>query len=276
MYYTDPLKYHTQLACKNKHGKFKQGKKVTGLCFSGDGRLLLVTTNDSRVRLFDTRDYTLRVKYKGHVNEDLPIKASFGGVNHTHVISGSHSPYVYVWKTHSDYIPAVNPKLLLQKENRNDSYEYFNCDLAEGGPVISTEPDANANGVGHAAPGGGGGGGAAAGTSGSPPKRGFSLSKMKRRLSVATSSISNTITGTAAATDTSSANSAAHSSVKGTTRSGMGSEMIVTCAQFVPATATSFLHVPKTTSTAVGCCILTSTQLGELGVFVNLGRPKLV
>ena len=32
------LKYFTQVECKNRHGKFRKGKKVTGLQFTPDGK----------------------------------------------------------------------------------------------------------------------------------------------------------------------------------------------------------------------------------------------
>ena len=38
---------------------------------------VLVTSNDSRVRLYDLRDLTLTCKYKGCTNNSSQIKASF-------------------------------------------------------------------------------------------------------------------------------------------------------------------------------------------------------
>ena len=72
-YQTQGLKYYTQLDCRNRQGKHKRGKKVTGLDFSGDGRLLLVTTNDSRVRAYRMQDFSLVCKMKGVENEQLQI-----------------------------------------------------------------------------------------------------------------------------------------------------------------------------------------------------------
>ncbi|MES1917092.1 MAG: hypothetical protein MHM6MM_008851, partial [Cercozoa sp. M6MM] len=42
IYETHGMKYVTQIDCRNRHGRFKDGRKVTGLEFSPDGRLLLV------------------------------------------------------------------------------------------------------------------------------------------------------------------------------------------------------------------------------------------
>lgn len=40
-------------------------------------RQILVTSNDSRIRLYDLRDLSLSMKYKGYVNSSSQIKASF-------------------------------------------------------------------------------------------------------------------------------------------------------------------------------------------------------
>ena len=75
-YRADPIKYYTQINAKNRHGKYKAGRKVTGLSFIqrrdaysavSEGRntamsndlLLLVTTNDSRLRLYQLSDFSL-------------------------------------------------------------------------------------------------------------------------------------------------------------------------------------------------------------------------
>lgn len=62
---------------KNKRGQHSRGKKITGLQFApkSSPNALLITSNDSRVRLYD--GYTLRFKYKGHSNKSTQIKASF-------------------------------------------------------------------------------------------------------------------------------------------------------------------------------------------------------
>ena len=52
---------------KDRRGKQPRSRKITGLCFRpGAAGQLLVSSNDSRVRLFE--GYTLRAKYKGPTN----------------------------------------------------------------------------------------------------------------------------------------------------------------------------------------------------------------
>ena len=52
---------------KNRRGKQPRSRKITGLHFqpSAPGQLL-ITSNDSRIRLYD--GYTLRAKFKGPAN----------------------------------------------------------------------------------------------------------------------------------------------------------------------------------------------------------------
>lgn len=74
---SNALEYEAQLDVKNKRGQHARGKKITGLAFAPKmfPNALLITSNDSRIRLFD--GYTLRFKYKGHSNKSTQIKASF-------------------------------------------------------------------------------------------------------------------------------------------------------------------------------------------------------
>lgn len=64
---------------------------------------LLITSNDSRVRLYD--GYTLRSKYKGHSNKSTQIKASFSPKG-DYVICGSDDGLAYVWSTRKTAVPG--------------------------------------------------------------------------------------------------------------------------------------------------------------------------
>jgi WD repeat-containing protein 44 len=76
-YLTDGLRYLTQVECRNRKGSMKRGRKVTGLEFINSGSHLLVTTNDSRLRLISMEDFSMTYKYKGLVNKTCQIRASF-------------------------------------------------------------------------------------------------------------------------------------------------------------------------------------------------------
>ncbi|PSC74579.1 signal transducer [Micractinium conductrix] len=101
------LEYEAQLDVKNKRGQHSRGKKVTGLSFlPGEPGKLLITSNDSRIRLYD--GYTLRCKYKGHTNRNTQIRASFspGG---DYISCGSDDGWVYVWGTRKSDVPPSGP-----------------------------------------------------------------------------------------------------------------------------------------------------------------------
>ena len=78
---------------------------------------ILVTSNDSRVRLYDLRDLTLTCKYKGHTNTSSQIRASFSPKG-KYVISGSEDHFIYIWKTQHEFY-----KFSSARRDRNDYYE---------------------------------------------------------------------------------------------------------------------------------------------------------
>jgi WD40 repeat protein len=141
------LKYYTQVACKNRSGKYSKGAKVTGISFVREERddwpevkqkfvsesaeaddnhaslseslsrrilalrgspsnteslrfteRMLVSTNDSRVRLFGLNDFCLVRKYKGHINCSMQIRARLSESG-SHLACGSESGHVFIWVT---------------------------------------------------------------------------------------------------------------------------------------------------------------------------------
>ena len=95
------LRYVTEVVCRNRSGKHKHGRKVTGIDFCAD--LMLVTTNDSRLRVFhvlhggsDELSVVQLCKLKGVVNEELQIKGKFAEDGRL-VICGSEDGTVAVW-----------------------------------------------------------------------------------------------------------------------------------------------------------------------------------
>ena len=124
---------------------FREKKRYT--CRSHDCQLtvtwpqILVTTNDSRLRLYNLKDHSLSCKYKGGLNTSSQIRATFRSSKNTHpqnlhpkffisifscsrdglsIVCGSEDHFIYVWKTHHD----VN-KLSSVRRDRNEFYESF-------------------------------------------------------------------------------------------------------------------------------------------------------
>jgi WD40 repeat protein len=120
-YQTDGLKYFTQIECKNRHGKDSNGRKVTGLQYLPSGKKLLISTNDSRLRLYDMDDFSMTQKYKGLENNQLQIQATFNETG-TRVICGSDDCNVYVWETSP---PESHSFFSFAKDDTNQAYEHF-------------------------------------------------------------------------------------------------------------------------------------------------------
>jgi hypothetical protein len=102
-YETEGLKYHTQIHVRSSRGKNAKGSKITGIRATtfppddpeGDVKLL-ITSNDSRVRLYNLRDKSLEMKFRGHENTCSQINASFSD-DARYVICGSEDRKAYIW-----------------------------------------------------------------------------------------------------------------------------------------------------------------------------------
>ena len=126
-YSTDQLKYFTQIqisvsssplsateTSRRKRRK-QRNSKVTGI-ESVDETKILVTTNDSRIRLYDLRDLSLVCKYKGVVNYSSQIKATLSP-DFKYIICGSENSSFYIWRVSSE-----NPSIGSRRD-RNQEWE---------------------------------------------------------------------------------------------------------------------------------------------------------
>ncbi|XP_046671970.1 WD repeat-containing protein 44 [Homalodisca vitripennis] len=118
IFYTmDQFKYHTQIHVRSTRGKNSTGRKISGIEPMPGEEKILVTSNDSRIRLYDLRDLNVSCKYKGYANFSSQIKASFSH-DGKYIISGSENQCIYIWKTHHDY-----SKFSSVRRDRNDFWE---------------------------------------------------------------------------------------------------------------------------------------------------------
>ncbi|KAJ5653978.1 Oxo-4-hydroxy-4-carboxy-5-ureidoimidazoline decarboxylase [Penicillium lividum] len=103
IYDTEGLKVSGQIHVRSARGKNSKGNKITGIDTTmvpendpdGDVKVL-VTSNDSRIRLYDFRERTLEAKFRGNENTCSQIRASFTD-DGKHVICGSEDRKAYVW-----------------------------------------------------------------------------------------------------------------------------------------------------------------------------------
>ena len=104
-YETEGLKYQTQIHVRSARGKNAKGSKITGIQAmnyppeDSNGEVkLLITSNDSRARVYNLRDKGLEMKFKGNENTCSQIHASFSD-DARYVICGSEDKKAYIWST---------------------------------------------------------------------------------------------------------------------------------------------------------------------------------
>lgn len=70
-YNTDQLKYHTTIDVRSSRGRNATGRKISGVEPMPGEDKILVTSNDSRIRLYDLRDCSVICKYKVRKNPSI-------------------------------------------------------------------------------------------------------------------------------------------------------------------------------------------------------------
>ncbi|KAL4890250.1 WD40-repeat-containing domain protein [Aspergillus ambiguus] len=105
IYETDGLKAIAQIHVRSARGRNAKGSKITGIdtmslpCGDPHGEVkLLITSNDSRIRMYNFRDRTLEAKFRGNENTCSQIRASFSD-DGKHIICGSEDRRTYLWPT---------------------------------------------------------------------------------------------------------------------------------------------------------------------------------
>ncbi|KAF7678517.1 wd40 repeat-like protein [Alternaria burnsii] len=104
-YDTEGLKWQAQLHVKSTRGQNAKGSKITGIQAaywppgSESGEIkLLISSNDSRLRIYNMKDKALEMKLRGHENNCSQIRATFADSS-GHIICGSEDRKTYIWST---------------------------------------------------------------------------------------------------------------------------------------------------------------------------------
>ncbi|KAF1944019.1 WD40 repeat-like protein [Clathrospora elynae] len=104
-YETEGLKWQAQVHVKSTRGQNAKGSKITGIqatywppgSESGEVKLL-ISSNDSRLRIYNMKDKSLEMKFRGHENNCSQIRAAFADSS-GHIICGSEDRKTYIWST---------------------------------------------------------------------------------------------------------------------------------------------------------------------------------
>lgn len=137
------FKYYTQILVKSSRGKNAVGKKISsiqikpgssvdsspplGSVSEGGSRkkrpvedqIILVSSNDSRLRAYQLRDKSEAGKYLGHLNDTSQIKASYSD-DAEFIISGSEDGKCCIWATEQ-----TKKVSLFSKDCRFERYDVF-------------------------------------------------------------------------------------------------------------------------------------------------------
>jgi len=95
------LAWQTQVHVRSTRGKNSVGKKLTGIVPLANGTAVLITSNDSRLRLYRTNDYSLACKFRGGTNTSLQIRATLAPSNDK-VVCGSENGQLCLWRVPAD------------------------------------------------------------------------------------------------------------------------------------------------------------------------------
>ncbi len=98
------MNYVTSVTVKNRYsGLNARPARITGCQFDSTSQKLLVTTNDSNIRIISMEDFTVTMKFKGTINKDTgTIRAYFAAGDEQHIICGSQCHNVFLWRTEQD------------------------------------------------------------------------------------------------------------------------------------------------------------------------------
>ncbi|KAE8255449.1 hypothetical protein A4X13_0g3030 [Tilletia indica] len=102
MYHTDKLAYATSIAVRSTSSKSSKGSKITGIepvpNLGSNHERILVSSNDSRIRIYDLGDKSVAHKFKasGYHNKESQIRASIS-TDGMYITAGSEDASVYVW-----------------------------------------------------------------------------------------------------------------------------------------------------------------------------------
>lgn len=125
------FKHTTQMDVRSRRAKNAEGKKICGFKWYGTKTdQVMVTSNDSRLRLYQLDDKSVLCKFFGHQNSQSHLNASFspGG---RYVLCGSETRSVFIWEMDYSIYSVMDTKKPLTRndaavrKDRAQAYESF-------------------------------------------------------------------------------------------------------------------------------------------------------
>ncbi|KAH6670924.1 WD repeat-containing protein [Plectosphaerella plurivora] len=122
-YDTEGLKLQSQMHVRSSRGKNAKGSKITGIktitmpTRNGEGQVkVLITSNDSRIRLYNLKDKALEMKLKGHENLCSQLRASVSD-DARYILCGSEDKRAFLWSLKKGPL----------EDTEKTPYEYFDA-----------------------------------------------------------------------------------------------------------------------------------------------------
>jgi hypothetical protein len=109
LYATEGLKYLSQFTVRSKKKSRVTAIEAKPIPPESDVIKILVTSAESRVRMYNMRDKALEIKFKAHRAEEIPIRASFSD-DGRYVICGSEDKGVYIWSVSDRNLAPASDK----------------------------------------------------------------------------------------------------------------------------------------------------------------------
>ncbi|AMD18879.1 HBL023Wp [Eremothecium sinecaudum] len=108
-------RFHLLDKAHKQNKKNRRGPKITGIQFiegkSNSGMKIMITSNDSRIRIFDMDTFMLQELLQGFTNETSQISADYAVMGNATsiVISASESHSIHAWILHGDDEYTTSP-----------------------------------------------------------------------------------------------------------------------------------------------------------------------
>ncbi|KAH0785210.1 WD40 repeat-like protein [Histomonas meleagridis] len=124
IYRTSDFSRITQFIVGPRHKKRMHGKKITSILFL-DNERFLIASNDSRIRMYSTDNFSLIRKYVGHKSKEAQLKLSLSPDKNFIMTTSEEDGSVFIWPI--EFNTSSSSKLFWKNypKNRSKTFEGF-------------------------------------------------------------------------------------------------------------------------------------------------------